>query len=336
MISVDRIIYNKFNSRDFNVKVCFSFNGDNGEVDTYLNREAVASENYRGDFKRVHNYKYNDVLAPVITFIKEDFEDFTMAEHRRILKWLTSKDTASFLTVYHDDSENISYEILGAFTEIQSYKLGNGRIVGIQATFESVTPWAFSPLKTVTQSVVLPSDAKDIDSSYKVITINVATDDPQTPIYPRITINQSSTGHVVTIDREPYSSERVKGTVYKDIVNNIYYWLDENGVWKNSPTNTSGITSTTGVSLVNRYKYGTGEGEYHTFKTTVANNVTEEVITIDGANRVISTSRSGNRIFDNDFNWNWIPLYEGRNLLTVVGRCKVTVEWREPIKCGDF
>ena len=99
MISVNRIRYNKFSSQDFNLKTCLSFDSESGATDTFINREAVASESYRGDLKRVHSYKYTEVLAPTISFIKADFSDFTQEEIRRVLKWLTSKDTASFLTV---------------------------------------------------------------------------------------------------------------------------------------------------------------------------------------------------------------------------------------------
>ena len=72
MISVNRILYNKYSSMDFNLKTCLSFDGDSGETDSFLGREAVSSESYRGDFKRVHSYKYQDVLAPTITFIRVD------------------------------------------------------------------------------------------------------------------------------------------------------------------------------------------------------------------------------------------------------------------------
>ena len=326
MISVHRLIYNKFSSLDFNLITCLSFDGDNGETNTYLNREAVASENYRGDLRRVHNYKYNEILAPVITFIKEDYEDFTMDEHRKILKWLTSKDTASFLTVYHDDSEVITYEILGAFTEIQTYKLSNGRIVGITATFESVTPWAFSSLHTITKNVSDPADA--------IITIQLETDDPQTPVYPRITIQQNSDTNIIEINRVLTDKDRwIEGSVFKNINNDKYYWVDSEGVKHISDTDDSGF-ETTSVSITNAY---TDEDNVtYLFDTVVKNNIKEEMITMDGANRVILSSRANDRIFGNDFDWKWIPLYDGENNLSFVGNCIVTIEWREPIKCGDF
>ena len=272
MISIHRLNYNGYSSQDFDLITCLSFDSDSGDVDTYLNREAVASESYRGDFKRVHNYKYQDVLAPKITFIKEGFVDFSIEDHRKVLKWLTSRDTASFLTVYHDDSEVVSYEILGAFTEIQTYKAGNGRVIGVTATFESITPFAFSPLHTIT---------KDISSSANnKITINLETDDTA-PVYPRITIQQNSGDSV--------------------FITNAH--TDDNG-------------------------------NMRAFESSIKNNTIGEKVVLDGANRVVSSSSV--RIFGDDFSWNWLPLYEGKNELTFTGNCTVTIEYRTPIKCGEF
>ena len=322
MISANRIIYNQFSSQDFDLKTCLSFDSDSGETESYLTREAVASESYRGDFKRVHNYKYNEVLAPTITLIKENFQDFTLDEHRKVLKWLTSKDTASFLTVYHDDSEVVSYEILGAFTEIQTYKAGNGRIVGITAVFESVAPWAFSPLRIITKDVSNPVD--------NIITINLETDDPHNAVYPRITIQQDNLTNVIDINHTMTDADNwVEGSVFKYDGN--YYWVDSEGVRHTSTNNISGF-ETTSVSIRNTYT--DYKNNVSVFDTLVKNNVKGETIVLDGANRVVSSTST--RIFGDDFSWNWTPLYEGQNELSFVGNCTVTIEYRTPIKCGEF
>ena len=271
MIAINRCIYAGYSSRDFDLKTCLSFEGDSGDINAFLSREAVASESYRGYFKRVHNYKYNDVLTPTITFIKEDFSDFTVEEQRKVLKWLTLKDTASFLTVYHDDSSTISYEILGGFIEINTHKLGNGRVVGITAKFESVAPWAFSQLKTANKNL-----------SDNTITINIETDDPQNAIYPRFTI----------------------------------------------------YTQSSNISITNRHTDETGN--VRAFDASIENNVSGEMIVLDGANRVVSSSRAGGRIFGDDFSWDWIPLYEGQNQVSFSGNCTAIIEYREVRKVGEF
>ena len=163
MIAPHRISYGDYSSEDFNLLCDVAFDSDSGDMSSYLTREAVASESYHGDFKRVHIYKYTETFSPMLTFMKNDFSNFTLDEQRRVLKWLTSKRTASFLTVYHDRTDDdISYEILGAFTEINTYKLANGRVVGITATFESVAPYAFSPLQKIKdRDVSNPSENKN-------------------------------------------------------------------------------------------------------------------------------------------------------------------------------
>lgn len=324
MISVNRLIYNGYSSQDFDLICDLSFDSDDGETNTYLSREAVASETYRGDFKRVSSYKYSEVFAPKITFIDKDFGEFDVERQRKILKWLTSKDTASFLTVYHDDSEVVSYEILGAFIDIQTYKNGNGRVIGIVATYESISPWAFSPLYTITKDVSNPTDNK--------ITINLETDDIM-PVYPRITIQQDSLTSVVRVsdvDDIPWT----EGTVYQLTGNNKYYWIDVDGVNKHilEDNNTSNFDTT---SVVIRNTYTDDKGNISVFDTLVKNNVKGEKVTLDGANRVVSSSSEG-RIFGDDFSWNWTPLYEGKNELSFVGNCTVTIEYRYPIKCGEF
>lgn len=326
MISVNKIKYNNVSSLDFNgfnLITCLSFEGDSGDVGTFLNREAVASESYRGHFKRVHNYKYNEVLAPTFTFIKDDFADFTMEEHRTVFKWLTSKDTASFLTVYHDDSEVISYEILGGFTEINTHKLGSGRIVGITAVFESVAPWAFSPLYTIEKNVSNPANNK--------ITIDLETDDPQSAVYPRVTIRQHTDTHSILVDHAMGDTDNwVDGSVFK--YNGTYYWVDSKGE-KHTATSFTGNFNTTSVSIRNTHT--DDNDKISVFNTLVKHNVKGEIVVLDGANRVILTS-SENRIFGDDFSWDWIPLYEGKNELSFIGNCTVTIEYRTPIKCGEF
>lgn len=323
MISVERIIYAGYSSKDFDLITGLAFDEDAGDTDTFLGREAVASESYNGHFKRVHTYKYNNVLTPKLTFIKEGYEDFTFEEQRKVLKWLTSRSTASFLTVYHDDSEVISYEILGGFTEVNTYKNGIGTVIGITATFESVSPWAFSPLQIITKDVSNPAD--------NAVIINLETDDPQSAVYPRITITQTD-DTVVAIDHAMTDADNwVDGSVFK--YENNYYWIDADGTKHTSTSNTSNF-DTTSVSI--RNVHTDIYNNVKTFDSLVKNNIINEVVVLDGANQVVASSRPA-RIFGDDFKgWSWIPLYEGQNKLYFTGNCAVTIEYRTPIKCGDF
>lgn len=334
MIAINRFTYNGYNSKDFDVLVDVAFDSDSGEMSAYLNRESVASESYNGTLKRVSNYKYSEVFSPKFTLVKEDFSDFTMQEQRKILSWLTSSSVPKFLTAFYDDSEVVSFEILGAPTEINTYKIANNRTVGITFTFESVTPYAFSALQTITKDVSNPSD--------NTIIINLETDDPENVVYPKVTIQQNSVTSVVEIDHVMTGQDEwQEGTVYHYATSDQYYWIDASGTKQTQSTNTSGI-ETTGFIITNTY--ADSDRTSYKVSTKVKNNIKGETIILDGANQVISSSRT-TRIFDEDFygsfedsfvHWNWLLLYKGKNEIEVIGNCTVTIEYRYPIKCGEY
>jgi hypothetical protein len=326
MISIHRFTYNDYSSRDFHLLCEFAFDSDEGDTETFLAREAIMSETYRGDIQRVTSYKYTEVFAPTISLIDENFGEISPDRQRKILKWLTSCNTPSFLTVYHDDSAIISYEILGAPTEIQTYKSGNGRVIGFTFVFSSIMPWALSPVYKITKDVSNPTDS--------IIPIILATDDATSPVYPKITINQASLTSIVTINHAMTDLDTwVDNTIYYYPTNNKYYWIDSNGTKHTSSTNDSNIEFSS-VAIKNTYT--DNSGNKHTFNTLIKNNIKGETVVLDGANRVISSSRANGRIFGNDFDFEWIPLYEGKNELLFVGNCTVTIEYRTVVKCGNY
>lgn len=368
MINPQRIEYNTFSSEDFDLITCLSFDSDSGENSSFLSRDAVASETYRGAIKHVSSYKYTDVLAPTLTFIDKNFEDFDLDRQRQVMKWLTSKDTPSFLTVYHDDSNVIAYEILGAFTEISTYKLGNGRVVGFQCVFTSISPFAFSALHTVTQTIT--------NSTNNKITINIDTDDNK-PVYPRVIVQHNGsvvnipTGTVLT-----YMSDMVENTAYFN--DTTYYWKSASKIsgttkpdydwetvmvdhaytdadtWKDKTiyyyeatqtyywvepyyfheSRTNPNLATTSIRFTNKHTDFLNQSTVLE-QTIVKNNNTTELVIIDGANRIIS-SNSANRMFDDNFNWAWMPLLDGKNEIMIEGNCTVTISYREPRKIGEY
>lgn len=319
MLSPYKIRWQNVSSLDFDLWTELCFDGDNGDVETHLSREAVISESYNGTLKRVHGYRWGDSLTFSVTFIKKNYEEFTEQENRRVLKWLTSSPNASFIDIYKDDSEVIAWSALGNWINVSQYKLANGRIAGYVAEFESVMPWALSPLRTVTKDVSNPLDNK--------IIINLETDDPQSAVYPRITIQQHSDTNIIDINHTMTDADNwVKGSVFR--YGSTYYWVDAEGIKHTSATNSSGL-ETTSVSVQNICNVGT-------FNSLAKNNIKSETVVLDGANRVVSSSRPNGRIYGEDFSWQWIPLYEGRNELSFVGNCTVTIEYRTPIKCGEF
>lgn len=322
MLALNRIKYNGYSSVDLDLIVDCAFDGDHGETSSFLNREAVATDSYRGDYRRIHNFKWNEFFAPKFTFIKRDFGDFSAEDYRRLMSWLTSKSTTSVLTAYRDDSEVVEFECIGGWTEIQAYKIANHRTVGVTAVFESIAPWALSPVKTITQTIAQPT----------ILNIKCNTDDWESPIYPKITIQQSNDIIVnITSDMASnifHNDNYIEGTVYH--CNSTYYWkaVDDNGqiVSYTDTANNSGFY-TTSVLLCN---------ETANVKTFIKGNTANETVIVDGANKLVVTENNARSVIGNDFAWKWLPLVYGDNTIRIVGNCTITFEWRDPIKLGEY
>lgn len=371
MINPHRIRYNNIFSNELNIPdliMCVAMESDNGETPSFLNREAVFSEAHDGRYKRIHRFKYTETFAPKFTFFKRDFSNFEMDEVRVVLKWLTSKDTTALLEVYYDDSNVVSFASIGGFVEPQTYKFANNRTVAITAIWDSVSPFAFSDLYTTTKIISYPTD--------NVITIDIDTDDnrpvyPRITIKQRgngvvrvadgtvfnpnsdmiedtVYFNgskyywKSNTPSKLTSATKPaYEGWVVKNVLSKEEIlyeSNViylfasnYYWLDTSyfNVYDKNP----GL-ATTGVRLSNKHT-DFFNNESGPFITTVKNNTIDEKIILDGANKIVSSSRT-NRIFGEDFDLQWLPLYDGKNEITVEGNCEVTLEWREVRKVGEY
>lgn len=372
MISPHRIRYNNIFSNELNMPdliTCVALDSDNGEVGTYLNREAVTSESHDGRYKRIHSFKYTETFAPKLTFIKKDFGNFEMDEVRTVLKWLTSKDTTALLETYYDDSNVVSWASIGGFVDLQTHKLANNRTIAITATWDSISPFALSELYTV---------PKTIDGT-TTFTINIDTDDNK-PVYPRITIQHKGvvisipagttlnmysdmipnsvyhngstyywksdesalvTGATepnygwpkVTIDTTYNATDEIKeDTVYYYTSDQKYRWIDPY-TFKSSTSNPN--LTTTGVKITNRH-YDFFNQPSPPVVMTVKNNTATETVVVDGANQIISSTNT-KRIFGDDFvNCTWLPLYDGKNELTVEGNCEVTLKYREVRKIGEY
>lgn len=329
MVNPHRIRYNNIVSNELNIPdliMCMAMDSDNGETPSFLNREGVSSESHDGRYKRIHQFKYTDTFSPKFTFMKSDFSDFSMEDVRSVMKWITSKDTASLLEVYYDDSNVVSFASIGGFIEPQLYKITNNRTIAITAVWDSISPFALSDLYTVTKIISSATDNK--------ITIDIDTDDNK-PVYPRITIKHK--GAVVNIPEGTTLnalSDMVENTIYFN--GTTYYWktapsTDE--IYFNKSTTKPNIESTS-IRLRN-----THTDFFNVSKTlnsvVVKNNTNTEEIVLDGANKIVS-SNSERRIFGDDFNLVWLELYDGKNTIAIEGNCEITLEWRTAIKCGEY
>lgn len=326
MISPYKIKWAGLSSLDLDVWTELSFDGDSGQTSTFLNRENVTTEHYDGR-RTIHRSKHQEVLTPTITMIKQDYGDFSFDENRKMLSWLTSSEAPGYLEVFHDDSEVVSYRLFGNWTEVEQYKLGNGRVVGYVATFESNAPYAWSrkliypEVHKTTSEVINNDETNDYLQVYgtKPITITCNTDEYNKPIYPKVTINFSNSDIFIPIDKDPTKDNYVMipNVIYKH-GNNYYINLPSIGEKVQLPDPViSNMASTNLNSLtLGRYYYFSQEGviakvimkdDKHALETITAVGVAVkienetsgtdtivagaamgETIILDGSNKVIS------------------------------------------------
>jgi hypothetical protein len=136
----------------------------------------------------------------------------------------------------------------------------------------------------------------------------------------------------VTVNTAYQQSDVIEsGKIYYYQVDKKYRWIDPY-TFKSSTTDPK--LSTTSVRLRNKHINFFNQ-ERVLDPVIVKNNTTTETIVLDGANKIVS-SDSARRIFGDDFSWNWLELYDGKNDIAIEGNCEVTLEWREIRKVGEF
>jgi hypothetical protein len=361
---------------DLDIILDVAFDSDNGAMSSYLNRSAVASESHDGRYKNTAGYKYDELFSPQFTIVKKDFSDFTQEQVRRVLKYLTSTDKPALLEVYYDgDSNTVDWACIGGWTSIETYKIANSRTVGIVAKFEAITPYAMSdiyaPTKTISSAndnkITINIDTDDNKPVYPCITIqekgsvvripasitfnnildmvdyveNTAyyngatyywkTSEPvwrsasTKPNYEEWTTVEVSRAYT---ENDTYAAN----TFYHYSSGNMYYWIDPYS-FHSSDKNPN--LQTTSVKITNQH-YDLFNRASTPVEMIVKNNTTTEKIVVDGANKVISSDRA-RRIFGDDFiDWQWLPLYDGKNEITVEGNCEVEIKYREIRKVGEY
>ena len=362
MISPYRIKFRNKANTDFDLIVGAALDSDNGNTESFLTKESTSSVLYDGSRKNVHGYHYTDVVNASFTLIKRDYTDITDDERRAIYAWLTGSNKPEELAIYKDDSEVVSYRLIGSFTTIEHYKLTNGRDAGVVVNFEHISPYAYSPVKTFTKSITTP----------ETFIINCKSDAHEQKLFPRITVALGPSEIIEVLD-EPTSPtckyNMIPNTVYKYIqdtsnaLQDLYY-IKVNGVthpvsvttqsieaipvneglycmstWDNSVYR--GVRSGN-VSVWEKIPTGASFEIQNTHngdvisRAVVTDCFKNEIITLDGDNKIISSSRTPMRIIGDSFNWEWIYLLPGENEISVQGGVDITIEWVEPIKIGNM
>lgn len=161
------------------------FDPDNGETDSNLSQDQIYTDSYNGTKRTLYGTRWNSVANVKITVIKQDGSDFTLSECRNAYKWLTGNPEASWMNLYV--GEEIKYRLLCTIQDVKPQKL-DARTVGLNIYCESLSPWAYSPHITLSQSIIGTETIQIVNES----------DDLYTPVYLK-TIYQNTGGRTLTI-----------------------------------------------------------------------------------------------------------------------------------------
>lgn len=295
-----------------------AFEPDNGPMDSFLNMEQVYTESSDGTKRNLYGLKYNTVAAVKITLVKPDGSDFSVAENRKILKWLTGRRQASWLDLY--EGETLAYSFWGSVTNVQQQKM-DARVVGIILTFESTTPWAYSApqnydcrfgeanlsfdtdgsiykgtiassMLSIDENGVLFNDDDDIDATFNITTYGV--------IY-------NSDDILLSIDNQS---------------DDLYTYINLDMIYENLAGNETGNV----LTIVNETLGET---------TSIIDISQNEIVTLNSGQFI--TSSLPNKIFGDKFNFVWPRLAPGVNNFKIngSGRGNIKFTCRYPMKIGD-
>ena len=302
------------------------FDADNGEVDSYLSQEQVYTNSYNGAKRILYGTKWDSVSLIKITVIKQDGSNFSLAECRSAYRWLTGNPSASWLDLYVDDE--VKYSYLCTVKNVKQQKL-DARTVGMSLEFESISPWAYSPVQTINcsfgqkmttdvsgvltsndQSVALYIDDNGVvynnnGSDFNFTNEGVIT---QESLYATNYFNgnsfvESSDSSIISINNQ---SDDLYTYVYMDMV----------------------FTNNTGGDILIRNQT--------LCEDTIINGLSaNEVITLNSGQFI--TSDKPNKIFGNTFNFVWPRLGPGVNefVFSSSGEGSIQFRYRYPMKVGD-
>lgn len=195
--------------------VVATFDPDSGETDTYLSMDPVYTDSYDGSMRTDYGAKYNDVAKPSVTLVDIDGDDIQPFKVRSVLRWLTGSRQNAWLDVYNIDGE-IVCSYFGRFTDVKLQKM-DSRVIGIRAEFTSVSPWAYSEIKTVKMNISGENTEFYIDNE---------SDDLYSCVYPCMTFTNAQNNADFSIKNNTIGTE----TVFKKLQQNEVITIDNNFV----------------------------------------------------------------------------------------------------------
>lgn len=296
-----------------------SFNPDNGEYDTFLSMTPVTEDYYDGTKKFDYGARFDSAATISITLVKPDGSDFSLAENRDLLRWLTGVRTNSWLD-FCIGHNLVMYSFFGRVTDVKQQKL-DARIIGLVITFQSIHPWAYSSI--IEKQFSIRSDGFKITEDGVVYYNNTrpqfGIDSESGVVY----INNN--GKEDTFDITDY------GVIYKiqDTVveldnpsDDLYTYTYLDVEYRN--TLDKDITSSLTIKNMDLDE-----------ETSIINITQGEIIKLNSGQFIISDKP--NKIFGDSFNFVWPRLKPGINKISVngSGAGEIIFKYRYPIKVGD-
>lgn len=322
--------YKDLNSHTDKSLIVVAFDPDNGFTETFLSMEPIYTDSAFGTQRIDYGAKYNSVATFTITVIKEDCTEFTVAENRDILKWLTGSRKNSWLDLYVGD--RIDYSFFGRVTNVQQRKL-DSKVIGLKIEFTSIHPWAWSQPKSfdcnIGQGAVLVgSDGviyrEDVDEPYYIIDDDgvIYTGTEQLPVSLSIDNNGWS-----------YSDEKIEFNE-DNLSDDLYTYTNLDILYENLVGATSNARSLTNASSWVEIRISNEDGSFN--ETTRIDSISDKEIISLSANQFI-ISDIPNKIFGDTFNFVWPRLAPGKNNIVIegAGKARVTFTYRHPMKVGD-
>ena len=209
-----RIGFRGKDNYDFEV-VTAVFDPSNGENDTYLDMEPVYVDNYDASQRTDYGAKFVQVATPSVTFVEVDGSDIDPNKAKRLLRWLTGSRENAWMDVYNRDRK-IVCSYLGRFTEVKFQKM-DARIIGIRATFTSISPWAFSDVKEVKMKINQGTTTFNIDND---------TDDLYSYVYPSMQFKNTYNNGELHVVNTTTNNE----TIFKNLQQGEVINIDSNFV----------------------------------------------------------------------------------------------------------
>ena len=336
---------NSFNDYNFLIT---SFEPEDGFTDTFLATENI-SDNYDGTKKFNYGTKYTNSAEIQITMIKSDKSDLSTKEFRDCAKWLTGAKVDSWLDMYVGDPSietNNVYSFLGKFTNLEHYKL-DGRIIGVKATFSSISPWAWSRPIEITMS---------IDQIMALTNAGENEEEQDGVLFKKGKESDQENGHDLEQENENKDEEKDEsqffgvdenGVLYADGSDEkSYFKVDEDGVIYFDTSISREIDNESDDLYTYIYldiKYENASSKFVTITnetlnetTRIDNMFTNEVISVSSKQFILS-DKEDRKAFGDDFNFVWPRMAPGVNKFIVEGSGSGAMyfTYRYPMKIGD-